>query len=205
MAVSHVRPVSFVPTVWRIVALDTPRVRRRCPGCDAQRPFRSSDKFRVNAHQRRIDVWLIYRCDQCDATWNRTVRERVSPNAIDPDAYRAYLANDRDAAWQCAFDVVGLRQLGAVVDPAVPVRVERDAHPDQPFRVHFDLAHPCDLRLDRLVAQELGVSRSGLSRLIARGEVRAEASSKSAWRRPVRADVAVTVTSLRGVVAGPLR
>ncbi|MCB9755376.1 MAG: DUF1062 domain-containing protein [Myxococcales bacterium] len=194
MAVSRVCPRSFVPTVWRVVALDTPRVRRRCPGCDAQRSFRSSDKFRVNAHQRRLDVWLIYRCERCDATWNRAVRERVSPRALDPDAHRAYMANDRDAAWACAFDLVGLRQLGAVVDAAVPVRVHRDVLPDKPFRVRFELDHPCELRLDRLVAQELEVSRGALSRLIARGDVRVEAPSQRAWRRPVRKEVTVIVT-----------
>ena len=70
------------PAVWRVVAQSTPRILRRCARCDQVRPFRSSDRFRVNANGRKLDVWLVYRCDACGVSWNRTLLERRTPEEI---------------------------------------------------------------------------------------------------------------------------
>ena len=45
---------------WRVVPLHTPRVIRRCSRCDTTRNFACTEKFRVNAQKRLLDVWLIY-------------------------------------------------------------------------------------------------------------------------------------------------
>src|SRR5262247_3658903 len=94
---------SIVMAVWSVVALEAPRVDRRCPRCGGPRRFVSSDKFRINAQKRRLDVWLIYKCEACDFTWNLTVLERVLPEEIDAGRYRRFLDNDREEAWACAF------------------------------------------------------------------------------------------------------
>jgi hypothetical protein len=139
-------------TVWNVIALDTPRVVRRCPRCDVARPFASSDRFRVNAQKRLLDVWLVYRCPACETSWNRTVVERASPERV--ARLDAYHANDRDEAWAVAFDL-----RGVAADARVPYRVERRGAGSE---IVLALRWPCEVRLDRLLAAELGVARGAL-------------------------------------------
>ena len=41
------------------------KIIRRCGGCGKKMVFECAGKFRVNANGRRLDVWLIYRCQRC--------------------------------------------------------------------------------------------------------------------------------------------
>jgi hypothetical protein len=160
MSESLVVPAPCV--TWRILPLRTPHVVRACPRCGVPRAFVSSDRFRVNASGRKLDVWLIYRCEACEFTWNLTVVERATPEAIGAARLAAYHHNDAARAWSCAFDTTLLRRAGARLEPATPVRVERGAVPAGRAVLRLELPYPVQIRLDRLVAQELCVSRSRL-------------------------------------------
>jgi hypothetical protein len=138
---------------WSVVALEAPRVHRRCPRCGEQRRFVSSDKFRINAQKRRLDVWLIHKCEACDFTWNLTVLERVLPQDIDTARYRRFLENDRHEAWACAFAGPGDRGVAWDVHIA-------GAGEDIVVR----LVHPVEIRLERLAARALGIRRGEVAR-----------------------------------------
>jgi hypothetical protein len=159
--------------VWTLHALETPRVPRRCPRCDAPRRFVSSGKFRVNAQKRQLDVWLVYNCPGCDASWNAPIVERAAPEDI-PGLER-YHENDAAVAWRCAFAAPG-------ADRAVRFRVERPAAAP-PLTVRLELADPLAVRLDRLLAGELGLSRAEIARR-ASGDL----------RRPVASGQMVTIS-----------
>lgn len=161
---------------WRIVPVRTPLVVRACPRCAGPRPFASTHRFRVNASGRRLDVWLIYRCAACAFTWNLTVIERTTPEAIGSARLDAFTQNDVVTAWSCAFDESLHRRAGAHIEPSTPVRVERDPLPPGSATVQLVLPFPVKVRLDRLLAQELGVPRSRLTCLVA---------TPRALRRPV--------------------
>jgi hypothetical protein len=111
-------------STWTLVPLATPRVWRCCPHCGQPRPFESSGRFRLNANKRRVDGWLIYRCPQCDATWNREVVARRSPREIDADLLSRLEQNDAETAWRYAFDVASLASQGRRIDEP-PIRVVR--------------------------------------------------------------------------------
>lgn len=174
MSESLVVPASCV--TWRILPLRTPHVIRACPRCGGPRAFASSDRFRVNASGRKLDVWLIYRCVVCDFTWNLTVMERATPEMIGAAQLAAYHHNDAVLAWSCAFDAALLRRAGARLEPAIPVRVERGALPVGHAAVRLAVPFPVQIRLDRLLARELGVPRSRLPDLV---------DATPALRRPV--------------------
>jgi hypothetical protein len=108
---------------WRILPVTTPRVLRHCSHCGTTRQFACSDTFRVNANQRKIDVWLIYRCVDCDCTWNRTIFTRSTPEEIGLVLYRHFQDNHRETAWHYTFDLAQLHRLGVRCDATVPVRV----------------------------------------------------------------------------------
>ncbi|TGQ24417.1 DUF1062 domain-containing protein, partial [Mesorhizobium sp. M4B.F.Ca.ET.214.01.1.1] len=55
---------------WTIAPEIAPRPLINCNRCGGVKAYRCSGKFRVNANGKRIDVWLIYRCADCDNSWN---------------------------------------------------------------------------------------------------------------------------------------
>lgn len=164
-------------------ALETPRVTRRCPRCDVCRPFISSDNFRVNAQQHRLDVWLIYRCATCDATWNQTILTRQTHDAIGEELCERFLHNDRATAWRYAFDLDLLRSTGSPFELDVPYRIERSGEHDR-SAIEIALPWPCHVRLDRLLANELGISRAELSRRVASREI--ELAPSAVLKKPAR-------------------
>jgi hypothetical protein len=171
-----------------VVALTTPRVIRHCPRCGPGRPFVSSDKFRINAQKRRLDVWLIYKCAHCDDTWNLEVRSRCRPAELTPELFANFQRNDRATAWAHAFHRGLLDRAGARLDPEVPYRIDRPPFPlpgiALAVEIRFD--HPFAVRLDRLVCAELATSRGRLDQLVRRGLVRLTADDPRVWRRPAR-------------------
>ena len=87
-------------------------VIRRCGGCKRKARFKSSGKFRVNANGRRLDVWLIYRCDKCGRTLNIPIYERISPEKLEPELYAGFLENDRELVERFARDREFFKGLG---------------------------------------------------------------------------------------------
>lgn len=52
-----------------------------------------------------IDVWLIYRCIECDSTFNLTILSRIKPDSIDKELYQKFLSNDTNTAWNYSSDL----------------------------------------------------------------------------------------------------
>jgi len=69
----------------------------------------------VNAQKKTLDVWLIYRCSVCGATWNLTVLSRVAPRSLPPELLRGFQDNDPDLAARYASDRALLKKNGAEV------------------------------------------------------------------------------------------
>ena len=87
---------------WEIRVKNCPLLIKKCSHCDSDR-FYYSDKFRMNAQKKNIDVWLIYRCVKCDNTCNMTLLSRTKPDLIDKKLFHSFSMNDREVAWQYAF------------------------------------------------------------------------------------------------------
>ena len=86
---------------WEIRVKNCPLLIKKCSHCDSDR-FYCSDKFRMNAQKKNIDVWLIYRCVKCDNTCNMTLLSRTKPDLIDKKILallKIFLVN----TWQYAF------------------------------------------------------------------------------------------------------
>ncbi len=172
---------------FEVRALRTPHVFRRCARCDQRRPFVSSERFRVNAHQRLLDVWLIYHCNSCGLSWNAEILERTPAHQV--DSLQAYLENCSAQAWREAFEVNTLRSRGLQVEAAVPYEVRWRSEDlaqsalDPGLTIEIRLVDPVEVRLDRLLADELGFSRSQVSKLSKEGVLRAESRAKNPLRR----------------------
>ena len=156
--------------VWNVVPAETPLVVKDCGTCAKRSRFACSEKFRINAQQRNLDVWLIYRCVVCDSTWNCRLMRRVAPASIDPGLYAKLLANDRDAARRYAFDLGLLKRNGVKPEPRGEVVLEGPDFVPEAFASGVArIIVTCELagrwRLDRLLAPKLGLSRGRLEKL----------------------------------------
>lgn len=169
---------------WTLRAIESPRVFRRCGRCEQKRPFLSSEKFRVNSQKRRIDVWLIYRCCECDQTWKCEVIARAAPEKIGPEALDRFHKNDAGEARRRAFDFAAITRLGVDVERSIRYAIERPVlSPDDVVRVEIELLDPICVRLDALLARELAVSRERVLECLERGEIQAD---PRCWGKPVR-------------------
>ncbi|WP_292189134.1 DUF1062 domain-containing protein [Mesorhizobium sp.] len=69
---------------WAIAPKTAPRPHINCNRCGGLKPYHCSGKFRVNANGKRIDAWLIYRCIDCNNSWNFGILERCNRRDIEP-------------------------------------------------------------------------------------------------------------------------
>ena len=168
-------------------------------------------RFRTNAQKKRIDVWLIYRCSACDEVWNLPIFERVGTGDIAPDAFDAIARNDPALALRHAFDHARLTRHGATfVPPEVWIRkspIEGWADSAGAIVITLLLALPCGMRMDRLLANELGVSRAQLGQLLDIGALCLSPVVRKALRAPIadRQSIAIDLTALDGALAETLR
>lgn len=132
-------------------------------------PFVSSGCFRTNAQKKRMDVWLIYRCSVCDETWNMPIIERRPIAQFPPDQLRSFTHNDPVTAARHAFDLPRLARHSGQIDQDMAVTIEKRIDGGNfadimCLEIAMALSLPCRLRLDALLARELGVTRGSLLR-----------------------------------------
>jgi len=163
--------------VWCVRPLQTPAILRRCARCDDKRPFVSSDRFRINAQGRRLDIWLIYRCLQCEYTWNRAIHSRIRPEELSPNQYEAYRYNDVKMAWDAAF---ALRSKNMVPVDEFALDVSHTAQ-----HIRLSVPWPVTVRLDRVLARGLERSRSQICTALRSGFIRIEGQSSRPSASPV--------------------
>lgn len=88
----------FTKIEYEIILKDSFRVIRSCPKCGGKTHFKNTGKFRVNANGNKLDVWLIYQCEQCKHTLNLTIYERKKVSSVSKEEYRRFLNNDQQLA-----------------------------------------------------------------------------------------------------------
>lgn len=100
---------------WEGEGLSCVKVRRHCKKCGGKSEFVSSGLFRVNANKRKLDVWLVYRCTRCGASWNLPIYERVSAGKLPPREREGFAQNDAALARQYAMDTALLARHGCEI------------------------------------------------------------------------------------------
>jgi hypothetical protein len=116
--------------------------------------------------------------------WKFPLFERRSVSDLGSAQLDGFARHDRAAVWKYAFDIARLRPHVIRIDTDVRVEIERTAFACEAVEpgqhcIHFDVPFPCDIRLDRLLAGELGISRSALEHSVS-------AEQRDALRKRVR-------------------
>ncbi|MEU5323401.1 DUF1062 domain-containing protein [Streptomyces sp. NPDC021056] len=158
---------------WVVMPTCLPLVLRRCHTC-ASETFRASGKFRVNAHHKLIDAWLLVLCASCGDTAKLTVLERVNVRSVRPELLDRLHDNDLGLTAELIQDPVVQRRNRIALDWDGAWRLDTggsDHLDDEVLDVSVRFAARVPVRPVRLIAEGCGLSRAEVERLIAEGRV----------------------------------
>ncbi|MFD8448686.1 MULTISPECIES: DUF1062 domain-containing protein [Streptomyces] len=158
---------------WVVMPTRLPLVLRPCRTCASQR-FRANGKFRVNAHHKLLDAWLLVLCTACGDTAKLTVLERTNVRSVRPELLDRLHANDLGLAAELLQDPVVQRRNRVVLDWDDAWRLDTGGsdHLDREvIDVSVRFAARIPVRPVRLIAEGCGLSRAETGRLIAEGRL----------------------------------
>jgi hypothetical protein len=149
--------------------------------------FICSRRFRTNANKKYLDVWLKYRCITCRDTWNLPVFERTVVAQLPASLLDAFARHDPETVHRYACDLGRLRLHAArvVADGEVTVQRLKISDGTAGIEIVLRVEGASELRLDRLLAAELKLSRANLMRMFQQQRIKIEAARKDPLRRPV--------------------
>ncbi len=177
---------------WTVVSATSPALLLHCSRCDRERCFTSSGKFRLNANGKKLDAWLVYRCDACDNSWNRPVFERRNRSEIAPALIESLHGNDPALAGRIAGDLSGTGLRGVRSEAAIVRQVLAPiCHAPERLVINIALAAGPGGRADRLIAHGLGLSRGAVEALAASGRLVIADAGRKALSRPLRDGMSV--------------
>ncbi len=182
---------------WTITPKTAPQPWIACGGCGGLRAFQSSGKIRLNANGRKLDAWLIYKCLACDKTWNRPLLERQNVRDIDPETLEALQSNDIKWIRMESFNLDALRRKSQRVDEFPEFEIAREVMRETAdwtrLEIELLVPLPSGMRLDRLLATELKVSRTRLQTLHGKGLLRTNPDRADVLRRRIRTGIEVMI------------
>lgn len=157
--------------IWEVLYPSPPELLRRCRRCGRSTSFRSSGLFRVNAHQKNLDVWLIYHCVECNASWNMTVLSRVSSRQINPQRLEQYIGNDPALAMECAMNMELIRRNEVQACPiAHETQGRLPVFPlEEPVRILIKSPYDMPIKISDILREKLALSSSALKRMAGAG------------------------------------
>jgi hypothetical protein len=158
---------------YEIIAKETPYIKRNCSKCKTNTKFYCSEKFRVNANQKIVDIWLIYNCTHCEGTWNYPILSRVNINKIDSMLIQKFMNNDKETIWYYAFQINKLRKLcnDVITEIRYELRKEKLDSRTNEVTIRLCCKYNFGLRIDKIIAEILGISRSKVNKLSQNGTI----------------------------------
>jgi len=162
----------FLKTVyWEARVIAAPMTVRYCKHCGGRMPFACSGRFRINAQQKRLDIWLIYKCSACDTTWNLPVHERISPQALPQEMLSRYTNNDEELALLHATDTALLKQNGSEPGACEVSIAGEEADLSEETEIRLTAKLPTGIRIAAILREKLKLSRSAYERMCADGNI----------------------------------
>ncbi|XVV02627.1 DUF1062 domain-containing protein [Actinosynnema sp. CA-248983] len=159
--------------LWVVRELGLPAIVKTCVSCRSAR-HRPTDKFRVNASGKLLDVWMLISCEHCGRTSKIPIHERIHVQSLKHERLLVFERNDPAM----------VRRL--LVDEPFPFRLDWTGtwalETDMPFYelggdavplevlVRFEL--PVPVRVERLLTAGFGLSRAGVRGMVEAGRVR---------------------------------
>ncbi len=165
-------------TEYEIVVKDSFYVIRNCPKCGRKTHFKNTKKFRINANGNKLDVWLIYQCEECKHTLNLSIYERQKVSSIPKEEYQRFLDNEEQFAEILGKNMQLFRKNKADVDfekidyEFVKLH-ETTEYSDFGEQIIVVIHNPYQLKIrpEKQISEVLGLSRSQVKSLLEKGKI----------------------------------
>lgn len=159
--------------IWKVQALSLPHALRYCKKCGKKTTFVCSERFRVNAQRRSLDLWLIYNCANCNTTWNATVYSRIAPQLLTTALLDGFHHNDRALVLQYAMDRRFLQHNGAEASLSEYAVVGEDFILGEAIELEIQSKYALPVKVSSIIRGKLKVSRKIYLEYIAKGKMTA--------------------------------
>ena len=163
---------------YEIVLKDSFWINRNCPKCGRKTYLKNTKKFRVNANGNKLDIWLIYQCEECRHTLNLAIYERKKVSTVPKEEYQCFLDNNEKLAEMYGKDIQLFRKNRADIDfdrldYAFVKLHETMECTDSDEEIEITINNPYQLKIrpEKQIAEILGLSRSQVKNLLERGEM----------------------------------
>lgn len=156
---------------WEVQYLSPPKTMHYCKRCGMKTQYSSSELFRVNAQQKSLDIWLIYKCSSCKSTWNMTIYSRINPKSIGKTLLDQFTNNDRALAQRYAMDTDLLKRCGAEIEaPSYIVAGEMiDFTKDTELKISS--RYSAKIRVSKILRQKLSLSKKVFDDMVSCGMI----------------------------------
>ena len=169
-------------TEYEIALKESFWIVRGCPKCGKKTYFQNTKKFRINANGNKLDIWLIYQCEDCKHTFNLSIYERQKVSSVSKEEYQLFLDNDEQLAEMYGKNVQLFRKNKAVIDfekvkyDFVKLN-ETTEYSDFGERIIIAIKNPYQLKIrpEKQIAEVLGLSRGQVKSLLEKGEMEIKA------------------------------
>ena len=156
---------------WEVQTAGTPAVYKYCKRCGIKTEFICSKLFRVNAQQKSLDIWLIFKCSNCDTTWNMTIYSRVNPRSLNYSILEKYTNNDTELAVLHAVDSALLKRNGVEpVQPEINI-IGNDFNLSEPATIYLSTNFPLEVKISAILRDKMNLSRSTFDRFCKNGNI----------------------------------
>lgn len=163
---------------YEIIPKDSFGVIRGCQGCGRKTHFKNTKRFRINANGNKLDIWLIYQCEECKHTLNLAIYERQKVLSIPKEEYQRFLENNEQLAEMYGKNMQLFRKNKADIDfdrldydfVKLHESIESSDLRDQ-IMVTIHNPYGLKIRPEKQIAEVLGLSRSLVKSLMGQGKI----------------------------------
>lgn len=158
--------------IWEVQSLSLLPVLKYCKKCGRKNRFACSRQFRVNAQRRYLDIWLIYKCCDCNTTWNATVYSRISPQSIKPQLLDGFYKNDNELVEKYAMDSQFLQENGVEVGLPKYYVIGDCFSLDETVQLEIKSKYSLSVKVSSVVRSKLLLSEKEYLQLITSGKIK---------------------------------
>lgn len=158
--------------IWEVQYQSSIPVLKHCKKCGRQMRHSSSGQFRINAQGKDLDVWLIYKCENCKSTWNVTIFSRVKSKSLDQKLLEKFHNNDQVIANDYAMNAEVLCKNGGEV--GVPsYKVIGDNIPfNEEVELHIKTSYKSRIKVSTILREKLQLSQRDYEDMVVNKQIK---------------------------------